>query len=67
MFVDQEETFGGQNSNASIEENAAYLLYYMIKNQCFIAGNKTIAATLFLYYLHRKKGEKQLLLTICET
>lgn len=53
MFVDQEETFGGQNSNASIEENAAYLLYYMIKNQCFIAGNKTIAATLFLYYLDK--------------
>ena len=48
ILVEQEESYG-----ISIEKEAAYLLYSIIKNQCFLAGNKIVAATLFLYYLEK--------------
>lgn len=45
-------TFDGKDVYESIEEKAANLLYLVIKNHVFIDGNKRIAATLFICFLH---------------
>lgn len=45
------QTFGGQNLYPSIEEKAANLLYFIVKNHSFTDGNKRIAAGLFIYFL----------------
>lgn len=45
--------FAGQELYPSIEEKAANLLYFIIKNHSFIDGNKRIACSLFLYFLDR--------------
>ena len=45
--------FGGQEAYPSIEEKAANLLYFVVKNHSFLDGNKRIAAALFLYFLDR--------------
>jgi len=37
----------------SIEEKAANLLYFVVKNHSFTDGNKRIAAFLFLYFLEK--------------
>jgi len=47
------QTFGGVDLYPSIEEKAAYLLYFITKNHSFTDGNKRIAAFLFLYFLER--------------
>lgn len=39
----------------SIEEKAAHLLYFIVKDHPFADGCKRIAATLFLYFLDRNK------------
>lgn len=44
--------FGGQELYPSLEEKAANLLYFVVKNHSFHDGNKRIAATLFLYFLN---------------
>ncbi|MCX5825260.1 MAG: virulence protein RhuM/Fic/DOC family protein [Deltaproteobacteria bacterium] len=45
------QTFGGKDLYPSIEEKAAHLLYFIIKNHSFIDGNKRIGAFLFLWFL----------------
>ena len=45
------QTFGGKDLYPSIEEKAAHLLYFVIKNHSFIDGNKRIGAFLFLWFL----------------
>jgi len=45
------QTFGKVDLYPSIEEKAANLLYFIIKNHSFSDGNKRIAAFLFLYFL----------------
>ena len=45
------QTFGGQDLYPSLEEKAAHLLYFLIKNHAFVDGNKRIAAALFLWFL----------------
>ena len=45
--------FAGQEAYPSIEEKAAHLLYFVVKNHSFADGNKRIAAALFLYFLER--------------
>jgi len=45
------QTFGKKEVYPSIEEKAAHLLYFTIKNHSFIDGNKRIAAAIFLWYL----------------
>ena len=45
------QTFGRVDLYPSIEEKAANLLYFIIKNHSFSDGNKRIAAFLFLYFL----------------
>ena len=39
----------------SIEEKAANLLYFVVKNHSFSDGNKRIAAFLFVYFLDRNR------------
>jgi prophage maintenance system killer protein len=45
------QTFGKKELYPSIEEKAAHLLYFTIKNHSFVDGNKRIAAALFLWFL----------------
>jgi len=48
-----EQTFGGKALYPTIEEKAAHLLYFLVKNHSFIDGNKRIAAALFLVYMNK--------------
>jgi death-on-curing family protein len=60
------QTFGKKELYPSIEEKAAHLLYFVIKDHPFIDGNKRIASFLFVYFLdknnflYRKTGEKKI-------
>jgi len=45
------QTFDGIDVYPSIEEKAANLLYFIVKNHSFTDGNKRIAAGLFVYFL----------------
>lgn len=47
------QTFGGQDVYPTLQEKAANLLYFVVKNHSFLDGNKRIAATMFLYFLNR--------------
>jgi death-on-curing family protein len=49
------QTFGGQYVYPSIEEQAAHLLYFIIKNHSFTDGNKRIGAFLFIWFLEKNK------------
>ncbi|MBX3164241.1 MAG: virulence protein RhuM/Fic/DOC family protein [Bacteroidetes bacterium] len=49
------QTFGGQYLYTSIEEQAAHLLYFVIKNHPFSDGNKRIGAFLFVWFLEKNK------------
>jgi prophage maintenance system killer protein len=46
-----DQTFGGQDLYPSIEEKAAHLLYFVIKDHPFSDGNKRIGSFLFLIFL----------------
>jgi len=45
------QTFDGKELYPSVEEKAAHLLYFVVKNHSFTDGNKRIAAWLFIWYL----------------
>jgi len=47
------QTFGGADLYPSVEEKAANLLYFVIKNHSFSDGNKRIAAFLFVWFLEK--------------
>lgn len=47
------QTFEGADLYPSIEEKAANLLYFIVKNHSFSDGNKRIAAFIFLYFLEK--------------
>lgn len=49
------QTFGGEYLYPGIEEQAAHLLYFVIKNHPFADGNKRIGAFLFVWFLHLNK------------
>ncbi|OFY94228.1 MAG: hypothetical protein A3K10_17615 [Bacteroidetes bacterium RIFCSPLOWO2_12_FULL_31_6] len=49
------QTFDGQYLYPSIEEQAANLLYFVIKNHPFSDGNKRIGAFLFIWFLEKNK------------
>ena len=38
------QTFGGQDLYQTLEEKAAHLLYFLVKNHPFVDGNKRIGA-----------------------
>lgn len=48
--------FGGEDAYPSLEEKAANLLYFVVKNHSFSDGNKRIAAALFLYFLDKNNA-----------
>jgi prophage maintenance system killer protein len=60
------QTFDGKDVYISIEEKAANLLYFIVKNHAFTDGNKRIAAAVFIYFLarngilYRPDGSKRL-------
>ena len=47
------QTVGGRDAYPSIEEKAAHLLYFLVKNHPFVDGNKRIGAALFLWFLEK--------------
>lgn len=47
------QTFDGQSLYPSVEEKAANLLYFVVKNHSFSDGNKRIAAFLFVWFLEK--------------
>jgi death-on-curing family protein len=49
------QTFGGNYLYKSIEEQAAHLLYFVIKNHPFTDGNKRIGAFLFVWFLEKNR------------
>ncbi|MBM4066974.1 MAG: type II toxin-antitoxin system death-on-curing family toxin [Planctomycetes bacterium] len=60
------QTFDGKELYPSLEEKAAHLLYFIIKDHPFVDGNKRIGSFLFIYfldkndYLHKNSGEKKI-------
>jgi len=60
------QTFDGKYLYRSIEEQAANLLYMVIKDHPFIDGNKRVGSTLFVYFLNQngilknKNGENKI-------
>jgi len=60
------QTFSRKELYPSLEEKAAHLLYFIIKDHPFVDGNKRIASFLFVYFLdknnflYRKTGEKKI-------
>lgn len=51
-----DQTFDGIELYQSLEEKAAHLLYFVVKNHSFSDGNKRIAAWLFIWYLEKNKS-----------
>jgi prophage maintenance system killer protein len=51
-----DQTFGGRELYPSIEEKAANLLYFTIKDHPFVDGNKRSGAFLFLEFLRKNKA-----------
>ena len=49
------QSFGGEDLYPSVEEKAANLLYFVVKNHSFSDGNKRIAAFLFVWFLDRNR------------
>ncbi len=47
------QTFGGKDCYPGVEEKAAMLLYFLVKNHSFTDGNKRIGAACFLYFLNK--------------
>lgn len=47
------QTFDGHDLYPTLEEKAAHLLYFLVKNHPFVDGNKRIGAALFLWFLER--------------
>lgn len=49
------QSFGGAAVYPSIEEKAAHLLYFIIKNHPFVDGNKRSGAFAFVWFLQKAK------------
>ena len=65
IFAAVYQSVFGQDAYPSVEEKAANLLYFMIKNHPYADGCKRIAASLFLEFLDKNNalfldGEKRL-------
>jgi len=60
------QSFGGKELYFSLEEKAAHLLYFIVKDHPFSDGNKRVASFLFVYfldknnYLYRASGERKI-------
>ncbi len=49
------QSFDGHDLYPSVEEKAANLLYFLVKNHSFIDGNKRIAAAVFLRFAEKNE------------
>ena len=49
------QSFGGKYVYESVEEKAAHLLYFMVKNHPFVDGNKRSGAFSFVWFLRKTK------------
>ncbi|MDP2944275.1 MAG: virulence protein RhuM/Fic/DOC family protein [bacterium] len=49
------QAFGGRDLYESVEEKAAHLLYFMVKNHPYIDGNKRNGAYAFIWFLRQAK------------
>jgi len=49
------QSFGGKSMYITLEEKAAHLLYFMVKNHPFIDGNKRSGAFAFIWFLRKAK------------
>ncbi|MFH0857770.1 MAG: RhuM family protein [Candidatus Magasanikbacteria bacterium] len=47
------QSFGGKSLYPTVEEKAAHLLYFMVKNHPFIDGNKRSGAYAFIWFLKK--------------
>ena len=60
------QSFNVQDLYPSVEEKAAHLLYFLVKNHAFVDGNKRIGAFFFLWFLklqgilHGTGGDKRM-------
>ena len=56
------QSFGGNDLYSTLEEKAAHLLYFMVKNHPFIDGNKRSGAFSFIWFLrkHRVRGARNI-------
>jgi prophage maintenance system killer protein len=60
------QCFNGKDLYPSVEEKAAQLLYFIVKNHSFTDGNKRIAAFLFVWFmekngiLYKQDGNKRI-------
>ncbi len=60
------QTFGGKELYSSLDEKAAHVLYFIIKDHPFSDGNKRIGSFIFIYFLKlncillRTNGEKKI-------
>jgi prophage maintenance system killer protein len=50
------QTFDSRELYPSLEDKAAHLLYFVIKNHSFVDGNKRIGAFLFIWFLDKNKA-----------
>ena len=50
------QSFGGSDMYPTVEEKAAHLLYFVIKNHPFIDGNKRSGAYAFVWFLAKAKA-----------
>ena len=50
------QTFDGNELYPALEDKAAHLLYFVVKNHSFVDGNKRIGAFLFIWFLERNKA-----------
>jgi len=48
-----EQAFGGKEVYPTIEEKAAHLLYFIVKNHVFTDGNKRTGAFAFIWFLNK--------------
>lgn len=53
IFANVFQSFGGSDVYPTIEEKAAHLLYFMVKNHPFIDGNKRSAAFSFVWFMNK--------------
>jgi len=56
------QSFGGKFLYQTVEEKAAHLLYFMVKNHPFVDGNKRSGAFAFIWFLRKEniKGRKNI-------
>lgn len=52
------QSFGGKAVYETVEEKAAHLLYFMVKNHPFVDGNKRSGAFAFVWFLRKAKAKK---------